>query len=149
MKERGLNTGLEGLLAIIGTYDIKIVVEDNGSDIRLSADIPKEEFALLMAHLFTDHTHLIKEVAELEPLNKEELNLLTFLNSTISNHGLAPTIEEMRKTLGLSSKSTVHERLVNLEAKGWINKIPNKGRSITVTIPAKLYLLGLGSDSEE
>lgn len=63
-------------------------------------------------------------------LTPRENALFKFLNRYSKSYGFFPTFDEMREELGLSSKSGVHNLLVSLERKGYIERIPNHSRAI-------------------
>ena len=49
-----------------------------------------------------------------------DLDILIFIDEFISEHGYSPTVEEIGKGVGLSSKSSVAARLVKLRERGAI-----------------------------
>lgn len=57
---------------------------------------------------------------------------LTFLNSYTEAHGYPPSFDEIRIALGLKSKSGVHRIITELEDRGAISRIADRGRSIEV-----------------
>lgn len=44
-----------------------------------------------------------------------------------------PTVEEIRKVVGLSSRSGVQFHISNLLDSGWLDNIPNRRRTLRVT----------------
>jgi repressor LexA len=64
------------------------------------------------------------------PLTKRQKEILDHIESFISEHGYAPSFEEIAEAFGYSSLATVHEHLSNLERKGYIRKAYNESRSI-------------------
>ena len=64
------------------------------------------------------------------PLTKRQKEILDHIQSFISDHGYAPSFEEIAEHFGYSSLATVHEHLSNLERKGYIRKAYNESRSI-------------------
>jgi repressor LexA len=86
-----------------------------------------------------------------------ELNLTTrqqeifdFVRSYGSEHGYPPTVRDIGKAIGLTSSSTVHAHLANLEKLGLLKRDPTKPRAIEVLVdkaksaiaPAGLPLVG-------
>ena len=67
----------------------------------------------------------------METLTKKQKQIFDFINTYISENGISPTIEEIRKNLNLKAISTVHEHLSNLKEKGFLSKDLNSIRSIT------------------
>ncbi len=64
------------------------------------------------------------------PLTKRQKQVLDYLTEYISDHGYAPSFEEIAQHFGYTSLATVHEHLSNLERKGYIRKAYNESRSI-------------------
>jgi SOS-response transcriptional repressor LexA len=56
------------------------------------------------------------------PLTKRQREILDYLNEFISQHGYAPSLEEIGRRFGLSSLATVHKHLTNLQEKGFIKR---------------------------
>ena len=52
------------------------------------------------------------------PLTKRQREILDYLNEFITQHGYAPSLEEIGRRFGLSSLATVHKHLTNLQEKG-------------------------------
>jgi repressor LexA len=70
------------------------------------------------------------------PITKRQKEVLEAVSSFIENHGYAPSLEEIGKSLKLSSVSTVHKHLSNLQRKGLLQREWNRGRSISVAPPS-------------
>src|SRR3990172_10049250 len=64
------------------------------------------------------------------PLTKRQREILDYLNDFITQHGYAPSLEEIGRRFGLSSLATVHKHLTNLEEKGFIKRAWNRSRSV-------------------
>ena len=60
----------------------------------------------------------------------QENKIVTFIKQYISDNGYPPTIREICQGVGLSSPSTVHHHLRNLENKGVLLRNPTKPRAI-------------------
>lgn len=67
-----------------------------------------------------------------EKLTKKQQEVYDFIVSSMKEHGIAPTIRDIARGLELSSPSTVHVHLANLETKGYIHRDPLKSRCMTV-----------------
>ena len=65
-------------------------------------------------------------------LTKKQHELLLFLEERISQSGVTPSFEEMKKKVGLKSKSGIHRLISALEDRGFINKLPFKARAIEI-----------------
>jgi len=69
-------------------------------------------------------------MANTKPLTKKQKQVLDFVKDYISENGISPTIEEIRKKLKLRAVSTIHEHLNTLKTKGYLLKDENSARSI-------------------
>ena len=65
-------------------------------------------------------------------LTKKQHELLVFLEERISQTGVTPSFEEMKKKVGLKSKSGIHRLISALEDRGFIKKLPFKARAIEI-----------------
>ena len=65
-------------------------------------------------------------------LTKKQHELLLFLEERISRSGVTPSFEEMKKKVGLKSKSGIHRLISALEDRGFIKKLPFKARAIEI-----------------
>ncbi len=63
-------------------------------------------------------------------LSRRQQQILEFIRESVQSRGFPPSIREIGEAVGLSSSSTVHSHLRNLEAKGYIRRNPSKPRSI-------------------
>ncbi|MEU0964834.1 hypothetical protein ABZ357_05060 [Streptomyces sp. NPDC005917] len=59
--------------------------------------------------------------------------ILSCIRETITDRGEAPTVAEIGQAVGMSSRSSVHYQLVELEAKGSIVREPGRSRGIRLT----------------
>ncbi len=66
------------------------------------------------------------------PLTRRQREILDYLTGYISDHGYAPSFEEIAAAMKYGSLATVHEHLTNLERKGAIRRAYNESRSIEV-----------------
>jgi repressor LexA len=66
------------------------------------------------------------------PLTKRQREILDYLNAHIRDRGYAPSLEEIGRTMGLSSLATVHKHLMNLQSGGYIVRRWNRSRSIEI-----------------
>jgi len=65
-------------------------------------------------------------------LTKKQKQVFDFINTYISENGISPTIEEVRKKLKLKAVSTIHEHINSLKVKGYLSKSENSARSISL-----------------
>ncbi len=56
--------------------------------------------------------------------------ILTFIADTVRQRGYPPTVREIGEAVGLTSSSSVHSQLANLERKGLLRRDPTKPRAI-------------------
>lgn len=70
------------------------------------------------------------------PVTRRQKEVLDAIEAFVERHGYAPSLEEIGRSLKLSSVSTVHKHLTNLQRKGLLSREWNRGRSVTVTPPA-------------
>ncbi|MEW6533547.1 MAG: transcriptional repressor LexA [Thermodesulfobacteriota bacterium] len=67
-------------------------------------------------------------------LTKKQKLVLDFIKSFVTEHGYAPSYAEIAEGLGLSSQSTVHAHVENLQVKGFLTKRWNANRSIDLEL---------------
>lgn len=70
-----------------------------------------------------------------EDLNSSEQKTLDYIKWYMGLNGFSPSISDIGKALNIKSTSTVHKIISSLEEKKYINKHPNKNRSITIVEP--------------
>lgn len=68
-----------------------------------------------------------------EDLSSRQIAILEFIKKEIRTKGYPPAVREIGEAVGLSSSSTVHGHLAQLEEKGYIRRDPTKPRAIEVT----------------
>ncbi len=66
-----------------------------------------------------------------------QTTILDFIEKSIKETGVPPSIKEICKHSGLSSSSSVHHQLVALEKKGFITRDKTKSRCIKITARKK------------
>lgn len=70
-------------------------------------------------------------------LTRREKEVLDYIKEYYSRQGFAPSLDEIRIGLGLSSVSTVHEHITKLTSKGYLYRHPNKARSFQLKQPGE------------
>lgn len=65
-------------------------------------------------------------------LSSRQIAILNFIKQELQNKGYPPSVREIGTAVGLSSSSTVHGHLAQLEEKGYIRRDPTKPRAIEV-----------------
>ena len=64
-------------------------------------------------------------------LTRKQHELLTFIKGYVAeNNGVAPSFEEMKRALGLSSKSGIYRLMDAMEARGHIKRSRYRHRSL-------------------
>jgi repressor LexA len=59
--------------------------------------------------------------------------ILDYLREFVDEHGYPPTVREIGEAVGLSSPSTVHAHLAQLERAGLVRRDPTKPRALELT----------------
>ena len=71
--------------------------------------------------------------AEDHPLTARQRRILDFIATTVRDRGYPPTVREIGEAVGLTSSSSVHAQLANLERLGLLHKDPTKPRAMTLS----------------
>jgi repressor LexA len=83
-------------------------------------------------------------------LTKRQQEIFDFIKRYSADFGYPPTVRDIGKAIGLTSSSTVHAHLANLERLGMLRRDPTKPRAMEVladkvkkaTTPSGLPLIG-------
>lgn len=67
-------------------------------------------------------------------LTKRQQEIFDFVKRHVGEHGYPPTVRDIGKAIGLTSSSTVHAHLANLEKLGLLRRDPTKPRAIEVLV---------------
>lgn len=70
-----------------------------------------------------------------EDLTARQQRILEFIGETVRERGYPPTVREIGEAVGLTSSSSVHSQLANLQRKGLLHKDPTKPRAIQIDEP--------------
>lgn len=68
-------------------------------------------------------------------ITPRQQRILDFIAETVRERGYPPTVREIGEAVGLTSSSSVHAQLANLERKGRLTKDPTKPRAMTLSEP--------------
>ena len=71
--------------------------------------------------------------AEDRPLTARQQRILDFIGTTVRERGYPPTVREIGEAVGLTSSSSVHAQLANLERLGLLHKDPTKPRAMALS----------------
>jgi len=66
---------------------------------------------------------------------QRQQRILSFISATVRKRGYPPTVREIGEAVGLTSSSSVHAQLSNLERKGLLRKDPTKPRAMALSEP--------------
>jgi repressor LexA len=67
-------------------------------------------------------------------LTKRQQEIFDYIKRYSSAHGYPPTVRDIGKAIGLTSSSTVHAHLANLEKLGVLRRDPSRPRAIEVLV---------------
>ena len=67
-------------------------------------------------------------------LTKRQREIFDFIKRYSANHGYPPTVRDIGRAIGLTSSSTVHAHLANLEKLGLLRRDPSKPRAIEIIV---------------
>lgn len=65
-----------------------------------------------------------------QKLTTRQDRIIRFIKETVAERGYPPTVREIGEAVGLTSSSSVHSQLANLERLGLIKRDPTKPRAI-------------------
>lgn len=69
-------------------------------------------------------------MTDVQSITPRQRRILEFIERTVRERGYPPTVREIGEAVGLTSSSSVHSQLTNLERKGLLRKDPTKPRAI-------------------
>src|SRR3712207_5881180 len=67
-------------------------------------------------------------------LTKRQQEIFDFIRKYSAKYGYPPTVRDIGKAIGLTSSSTVHAHLANLEKVGLLRRDPTKPRAIELLV---------------
>ena len=67
-------------------------------------------------------------------LTKRQQEIFDFIRKYSAKYGYPPTVRDIGKAIGLTSSSTVHAHLANLEKIGLLRRDPTKPRAIELLV---------------
>ncbi|GIV00251.1 MAG: LexA repressor [Actinomycetota bacterium] len=68
-------------------------------------------------------------------LTPRQRRIVEFIERTIRERGYPPTVREIGEAVGLTSSSSVHAQLANLQRRGLLRKDPTKPRAMVLETP--------------
>jgi repressor LexA len=78
-------------------------------------------------------------------LTKRQQEIFEFIKQYSGRHGYPPTVRDIGKAIGLTSSSTVHAHLANLEKLGLVRRDPTKPRALELLGEAARKITGQNS----
>jgi repressor LexA len=75
-------------------------------------------------------------------LTKRQKEIFDFIKRYSAEHGYPPTVRDIGKAIGLTSSSTVHTHLSNLEKLGLIRRDPTKPRALELLVDKAKQVVG-------
>ena len=75
-------------------------------------------------------------------LTKRQQEIYEYIKKYLSDVGYPPTVREIGKAVGLTSSSTVHAHLANLEKYGILKRSPSKPRALELLIDKARGVVG-------
>src|SRR3954452_13139127 len=83
----------------------------------------------------------VREPMDLK-LTKRQQEIFDFIKRYSAEHGYPPTVRDIGKAIGLTSSSTVHAHLANLEKLGLLRRDPPKPRALELLGQAPKKMVG-------
>src|SRR5690348_3540223 len=74
----------------------------------------------------------VDQASSEQDLTKRQREILDFIQVYLDDNGYPPTVRDIGGAVGLTSSSTVHAHLANLEKAGAIRRDPTKPRALEV-----------------
>ncbi|MGZ8580284.1 MAG: transcriptional repressor LexA [Actinomycetota bacterium] len=74
-------------------------------------------------------------MSDITAISQRQQRILDVIAETVRERGYPPTVREIGEAVGLTSSSSVHAQLANLERKGLLHKDPTKPRAMTLSEP--------------
>lgn len=68
----------------------------------------------------------------MDDITARQRRILEYIRGTVRDRGYPPTVREIGEAVGLTSSSSVHSQLANLERKGYLTRDPTKPRAMEV-----------------
>jgi repressor LexA len=71
----------------------------------------------------------------MDEITARQRRILEFIRKTVHDRGYPPTVREIGEAVGLTSSSSVHAQLANLQRRGLIKRDPSKPRAMEIRGP--------------
>src|SRR5439155_12590851 len=71
-----------------------------------------------------------EEERTMDNVTARQQRILDYIKRTVRERGYPPTVREIGEAVGLTSSSSVHAQLANLERQGLVRRAPTKPRAM-------------------
>jgi repressor LexA len=75
---------------------------------------------------------MLASLTDMDELTARQQRILEYIRRTVQERGYPPTVREIGEAVGLTSSSSVHAQLANLQRKGLLRKDAARPRAIEV-----------------
>src|SRR5918996_3625816 len=75
---------------------------------------------------------MLASPSDMDELTPRQQRIVEFIRRTVQDRGYPPTVREIGEAVGLTSSSSVHAQLANLQRKGMLRKDPARPRAIEI-----------------
>jgi repressor LexA len=75
---------------------------------------------------------MLASLTDMDDLTPRQQRILEYIRQTVQDRGYPPTVREIGEAVGLTSSSSVHAQLANLQRKGMLRKDASRPRAIEV-----------------
>jgi repressor LexA len=75
---------------------------------------------------------MLASPTDMDEMTPRQQRIVEFIRRTVLERGYPPTVREIGEAVGLTSSSSVHAQLANLQRKGLLRKDPSRPRAIEV-----------------
>jgi repressor LexA len=75
---------------------------------------------------------MLASPTDMDEMTPRQQRIVEFIRRTVQERGYPPTVREIGEAVGLTSSSSVHAQLANLQRKGLLRKDPSRPRAIEV-----------------
>jgi repressor LexA len=72
----------------------------------------------------------------MDGITARQRRIMDFIRTTVAERGYPPTVREIGEAVGLTSSSSVHAQLANLERRGLLKRDPTKPRAMELPGPS-------------
>jgi len=76
-----------------------------------------------------------EEESAMEDVTPRQRRIIEFIQQTVRDRGYPPTVREIGEAVGLTSSSSVHAQLANLQRRGLLRRDPTKPRAMELQGP--------------